>query len=299
MAALDSAIELERPPLLTSGALSAFLGVLIFSFTFPATTYALEGFGPWSTTGVRGVLAAVVAIAALAITRQRLPARKHWPALAVVSGGTVIGFPLLTSLALQTSSTAHSAVVIGLLPMATAIISTLRTGRRPSRLFWAAATVGAVAVFVFMLAQSHGVPTGADLYLIVALLICAAGYAEGGRLASEMPGWTVVAWAIVAAAPVNVIVAALAMPHERIHITVPALLGLAYVAVFSQFLGFVVWYRGMALIGVARASQFQLAQPLLTLVWSAAVLGEHFSPFVPATAVVVLACIAVTQKARD
>ncbi|XVS61738.1 DMT family transporter [Actinosynnema sp. CA-299493] len=287
-----------RTPSSRHGTLYAVLAVFTFSFSFPGTVWALDGFGPWSAAGVRGVLAAIIAVTALLATRAPLPARSDWPALAVVAGGCVIGFPLLTTLALQTSSTAHSAVVIGALPMATAVISALLTKRYPSALFWGAAGTGAAAVIGFTLAQNHGVPTVADLYLFAALVVCAAGYAEGGRLSAHMPGWRVIAWGVVLAAPVNLAVSAVALAHEPVHLTAKAVAGMAYIAAISQFGSFVLWYKGMGTIGVARASQLQLAQPLLTLVWSVLLLGEHLSPAVPLTAVVVLACIVVTQRAR-
>lgn len=276
----------------------AALGVLSFSFTFPATAWALTGFGPWSATGIRGTLATVIAVTVLLLTRAPRPRRADWSALAVVAAGVVIGFPLLTTLALQTSSTAHSAVVIGALPMATATISALRTGRHPSKAFWGAAAAGAAAVITFAVVQNHGHPTIADLYLLCALLAAAAGYAEGGRLAARMPGWQVIGWAVVLAAPVSIAVAAIALPQEPVHLTAKAAAGMAYIAGVSQFGGFVVWYRGMGLIGVARASQLQLAQPLLTLVWSVLLLGEQLSVGVPLTAGAVLGCIVVTQRAR-
>lgn len=278
------------------GTLLAAAGVVCFSLTFPATTWALEGFGPWTTTGLRCVLAALLAGGCLLKARVPVPARCHWPSLLVVVGGCVLGFPLLTTLALQISSTAHSAVVAGILPLATAAFSSARTGKRHSRLFWAAAIAGAGVVIAFTVEQSHGRPTLGDVYLLAAVIVCAAGYAEGGRLASYMPGWQVIAWAVVAALPVTVLITVVALPAEPIHITAKALTGLAYIAFVSQFGGFVVWYRGMAAIGVARASQLQLAQPLLTLAWSALLLGENLSFAAPLTAVAVLACIAVTQR---
>ncbi|MEU1006886.1 DMT family transporter [Streptomyces sp. NPDC005890] len=294
-----SAITLSRvSPPFSNGTVLAALGVASFSFSFPGTVWALDGFGPWSATGVRGVLAAVLALLALLWTREPLPARADWPALAVVAGGCGIGFPLLTTLALQTSSTAHSAVVIGVLPMATATISALRTGRRPSAAFWAAAATGALAVIAFTLSQNQGRLTVADLYLFGALVVCAAGYAEGGRLSAHMKGWRVIAWGVVLASPVNLAVSAWALPHEQVQLTAKALLGMAYIAGMSQFGAFVLWYQGMGEIGVPRASQLQLAQPLLTLVWAVLLLGEHLSPAAPVTAGVVLACIAVTQRAR-
>ncbi|MEU2063555.1 DMT family transporter [Streptomyces sp. NPDC013455] len=278
------------------GTVQAALGVVAFSLTFPSTAWGLESFGPWSLVAVRAVLAAVVAGGCLLALGVRLPARRHLAGLAVVAAGVVLGFPMLTTLALQTSTTAHAAVVVGLLPLTTAVFSALRTGHRPSRRFWLAAVAGAAAVLAFTVGQSGGALTAADGYLFAALLVCAAGYTEGGRLARIMPGWQVIGWALVLCLPIGVPAAALALAYEPVHLTGHGIAGLLWVALGSQFLGLVVWYRGMAAIGIPRASQLQLAQPLLTLVWSALLLGEHFTAAAPLTAVAVLVCIAVTQR---
>ncbi|GGV47277.1 membrane protein [Streptomyces longisporoflavus] len=276
----------------------AALGVTAFSLTFPATAWGLEGIGPWSFVALRGVLSAIVAGGALLALRVPLPARRHWGGLAVVGAGVVVGFPLLTTLALQTSTTAHAAVVVGLLPLTTAVFSALRTGARPSRTFWAAALAGAAAVIAFTVQQSGGALSTADLYLFASLLICAAGYTEGGRLAREMPGWQVIGWALILCLPLALAGAVIALQYEPFRLTGHSSAGLLYAALGSQFLGLVVWYRGMAAIGVPKASQLQLAQPLLTLVWSVFLLGEHLTPAAPLTAAAVLVCIAVTQRAR-
>jgi drug/metabolite transporter (DMT)-like permease len=280
------------------GTLQAALGVVAFSLTFPATAWGLEGFGPWSLVAVRSVLAAVIAGTALLTLRVPLPARRHWPGLAVVGAGVVLGFPLLTTLALETSTTAHAAVVVGLLPLTTALFSALRIGSRPSRTFWIAALAGAAAVLAFTVQQSGGALTTADLYLFAALLVCAAGYTEGGRLARVMPGWQVIGWALVLCLPLTVPVASVALAHEPVQLTAHSVTGLLWVAAGSQFVGLVVWYRGMAAIGIPKASQLQLAQPLLTLVWSVLLLGEHLTVAAPLTAAAVLVCIAVTQRSR-
>ncbi|MFV2118242.1 DMT family transporter [Streptomyces sp. Act-28] len=298
MTAKDSATA-SSAVALRSGTLLAALGVVSFSFSFPATVWALDGFGPWTATGVRGVLAGLLAAFCLFVARVPVPERRHWPGLLTVAGGCVIGFPLLTTLALRTSTTAHSAVVIGMLPLATAAASAALTGRSPSRAFWTAAGVGALAVAVFTLRQNHGPPTLGDTYLFGALLVCAAGYAQGGRLARHLPGWQVIAWGVVAALPVSALTAALSLAREPVHPTAKAVIGMVYLAAVSQFGGFVVWYRGMAAIGVPRASQIQLAQPLVTLVWSVLLMGERLPPLAPVTAVVVLGCIAITQRTRD
>ncbi|MGW7006256.1 DMT family transporter [Streptomyces sp. NPDC054933] len=297
MTAQDSAI---RPNVIAvgTGTVLAGLAVLSFSFSFPATVWALQGFGPWTATGLRGVLAAAVAAFCLAAGRVPIPARPHWPGLLAVAAGCVVGFPLLTTLALRTSSTAHSAVVIGILPLVTAAVSALRTGARPTRTFWCAALAGAAAVFGFTLQQSHDGLSLADLYLFGALAVCAVGYAEGGRLAREMPGWQVIAWGVLASLPVTALTVGLALATEPVRLTAHAVTGLAYLGLVSQFGGFVLWYRGMAAIGVPKASQLQLAQPLLTLVWAVLVLAEKPSPAAPVTALAVLLCIAVTQRTR-
>ncbi|MEU0208956.1 DMT family transporter [Streptomyces canus] len=285
-------------PAKSFGTLQAALGVAAFSLTFPATAWGLEGFGPWSLVAVRSVLAALIAAGCLAALRVPMPSRRDRPGLAVVAVGVVVGFPLLTTLALRTSTTAHAAVVVGLLPLTTALLSALRMGTRPSRTFWTAALAGAAAVVAFTVQQSGGALTTADLYLFAALLVCAAGYTEGGRLARVMPGWQVIAWALVLCLPIGVPAAALALSYEPVHLTAHSVAGLLWVAAGSQFLGLVVWYRGMAAIGIPKASQLQLAQPLLTLVWSVLLLGEHLTVAAPLTAAAVLVCIAVTQRAR-
>jgi drug/metabolite transporter (DMT)-like permease len=276
----------------------AALGVTCFSLTFPATAWALEGFGPWSATSLRTVIAGLVACVLVAALRVPVPARRHWPWLAVSASGVVIGFPLLTTLALRTSSTAHAAVVVGLLPLTTALYSSLRTGSRPSPLFWGAALAGAAAVVAFALHESGGTPAVGDLYLGAALLVCAAGYAEGGRLARELTGLQVIGWALVGCLPLAVPAALAALLAEPAHPTAQSVAGLVWVATGSQLLGLLLWYRGMGLAGVARASQTQLVQPLLTLGWSVLLLGERLPPAAPATALAVLVCLVAVQRAR-
>ncbi|WP_217550414.1 DMT family transporter [Streptomyces sp. GbtcB6] len=281
------------------GTLQAALGVVAFSLTFPATAWGLEGFGPWALVAVRCVLAAAMAGGCLLFLRVRLPERRHWAGLAVVAAGVVLGFPMLTTLALETSTTSHAAVVVGLLPLTTALFSALRMGIRPSRTFWAAALAGAAAVLAFTVAQSGGALTTADGYLFAALVVCAAGYTEGGRLARIMPGWQVIGWALVFCLPLTVPAAVVALSYEPVVWNAHGVAGVLWVAAGSQFLGLVVWYRGMAAVGIPKASQLQLAQPLLTLVWSVLLLGEHLSAAAPLTAAAVLVCIAVTQRSRS
>ncbi|WP_405710895.1 DMT family transporter [Streptomyces sp. NBC_00046] len=282
------------------GLVLAGLGVFTFSLTFPATAWGLESFGPWSLVALRTLLGAVIAGGALLLGRVAMPDRRHRAGLVVVAAGGVVGFPLLTTLALETSTTSHAAVVVGLLPLTTAVFSSLRTGARPPRAFWIAALAGAAVVIVFTVQQSGGALSGGDLCVFGALLICAAGYTEGGRLARVMPGWQVAAWSLVLCLPLAVVGVAVALPAEPVRLTAHGVIGLVWVAAGSAFLGLYVWYRGMAEIGVPRASQLQLGQPLLTLLWSFLLLGETVPAAAPVAAVAVLVCIAATQRAgRD
>ncbi|MEV4948650.1 DMT family transporter [Streptomyces sp. NPDC053755] len=281
------------------GTLLAALGVIAFSLTFPSTVWGLESFGPWSLVALRSTLAALIAGYFLLARRVPLPERRHWAGLAVVAGGVVVGFPLLTSLALQSSTTSHAAVVVGLLPLTTAVFAAVRTGRRPSRTFWAAALAGAAVVIAFTLQQSGGALSAGDLYLFGALLVCAAGYTEGGRLARVMPGWQVIGWALLLCLPLMAVGSVVALRLEPVRLTAHGVIGLVWVAAGSTFFGLYVWYRGMAAIGIPKASQLQLAQPLLTLVWSVSLLGERLAPAAPVAAGAVLVCIAVTQRTRE
>ncbi len=280
---------------MNGGTLLALLAVGMFSLTFPATVWALDGLGPWSVVACRASLAALIAIGFLLAGRVPLPDRRHWSGLFAVAAGCIVGFPLLTTLALESSTTSHAAVVVGLLPVTTAVYATVRTGTRHSRAFWTAAVAGAAVVIAFAVQQSGGRPGIGDLYLFAALLVCASGYAEGGRLAREIPGSQVIAWALVLCLPPAAVGTAVALAVEPVHVTGKATAGLLWL-VFSQFVSMWLWYRAMAMTGVARAGQLQLAQPLLTLVWSVALLGEHLSPAAPLAAVAVLVCIAVTQR---
>jgi drug/metabolite transporter (DMT)-like permease len=271
---------------------------MAFSLSFPATKVALPAFGPIVTGLGRAVVAAAIAGAALLIVRAPLPSRDQWRRLAVVSAGVVIGFPLLSAVALGQVDAAHAAVLAGLMPAATAIAAVVRGGERPSRAFWVAAAVGLAAVLAFAAARGAGRLASADVLLLGAIVLVGIGYAEGGALSRTMPGWQVIAWALVVAAPLLLPLSAYAvLTDPPQHPGRAAWLGLAYVSVVSMFLGFVWWYRGLAMGGVARLGQLQLAQPVLTLGWAAVLLGEQIDPLTGLAALIVLAATGATQRA--
>lgn len=281
-----------------SGLFWAGLGVLAFSGTFPATVFALRGFDAAFVGAGRSVVGAVLAGAALVLTRARLPERRHWPGLVNVAIGCGVGFGLLSAVALREVSASHAAVVTALLPVITASVAVVRAGERPSLLFWLASVAGAAAVIVYVAHQGLGELKLGDALLLVALLVAGLGYAEGGRLAREMPGWQVVSWGLLLALPISLPVAVVAGVLHPPQPDAAALAGMAYVSVVSVFLGFFAWYRGLAAAGIARASQLQLAQPFITLGVAAWLLAERPGIDAYITAVVVIVCVAATQRAR-
>ena len=273
------------------------LGVLAFSLTLPATRAAVPSFGAVSVGIGRAVPAAALAAVALLAARVPLPDRDRLLPLAVVAAGGVVGFPVLTALALRGVGAAHGAVVVGLLPLATAAAAVLRAGERPPRAFWLTAAAGALAVLTFAAVRGAGVPRPADVLLLGAVACAAGAYAEGGALARAMPGWQVISWALVLSLPAVLPVAVLGLlAHPPSSPGPGAWVGLAYVSAVSMFLGFVAWYRGLALGGVARVGQLQLAQPVLTVGWSALLLSEEVDLATGLAAAAVLLVTAASQR---
>jgi drug/metabolite transporter (DMT)-like permease len=283
---------------LAGGVILGLLGILGFSFSFPATKLANAGLDAWLVAFGRAAVAAALAVVYLRLFPGPRPSRPQWARLAIVAAGAVIGFPVLSGLALVTAGSAHGAVVIALLPAATALAAVARAGERPGLAFWAAATAGMAVVVVFSVTQSRGGLAASDLLLLAAVAAAAFGYAEGGALARDLGGARTIAWALVLSAPLTVPVTAVLAATTGLDASASAWAGFAYVAAVSMFLGFVAWYAGLARGGVAKIGQLQLGQPILTLLWSAAVLGEHVGPGTLLAAVLVLACVVATQRAR-
>lgn len=275
---------------------SGLLGVLIFSGSLPATRVAVSGFSPLFLTSARAVIAAALGALLLAAFRQRRPAMDDLLPLAIVAFGAVVGFPLLTALALQHMSSAHSIVFIGLLPLATATFAVLRGGERPKRMFWAFSLAGSATVIGFALTFGGEASLLGDALMIAAVLVCGLAYAEGAALTRRLGGWQVISWALILALPVMAAVAVATPPAAWAHVEARAWLGLAYVSVFSMLIGFVFWYRGLALGGIAAVGQLQLLQPFFGLMLAAGLLGEQVTPAMALASVAVVACVAGARR---
>lgn len=280
----------------TAGWGSGLLGVIIFSGSLPATRVAVADLSPMFLTSARAVIAALLGAIFLFALRQAKPERRDILPLALVAIGGVVGFPLLTALALQHITAAHSIVFIGLLPLATAIFGVVRGGERPKPAFWLFSVAGAAAVAGFALYGSDGGTLSGDLLMIAAVLVCGLGYAEGATLSRRLGGWQVISWALLLSLPIMAAIALFTLPHAWSGIGVPAWIGLAYVSIFSMMVGFIFWYRGLALGGIAGVGQLQLLQPFFGFLLAAVLLGEPIAWTMIASTAIVVACVAGAKR---
>lgn len=280
----------------SSGWLNGLIGVAIFAGSLPATRVAVADFDPTFLTCARASVAAVLGLALLLLLRQPLPRLADLPSLAITAAGVVVGFPLLTALALQHVTSAHSIVFLGLLPLCTAVFAVVRGGERPRPLFWLFSALGsAVVVGYAALGGLTASPQG-DLLMLAAVVVCGLGYAEGARLSRTLGGWQVISWALVLSLPLMLSAAALLMPASFERVGTPAWIGLAYVSLFSMLIGFVFWYRGLAQGGIAAVGQLQLLQPFMGFGLAALLLHEQVNWTMLVVTVGAMACVAGARK---
>ena len=270
----------------------------IFGGTLPATRIAVSAIDPMALTALRTAIAGLGSLVLLLVLRRPLPARRLWPQLAIAMLCVSIAFPFLMALAVQTVDASHGGVVLGILPIATALVAVAITHERPRPLFWIASIAGAALVIAFALRQGGGALSAGDLLLFAAVAVSATGYAFSGRLTAEMPGWEVISWVLVMALPISLPAAALTMPADLTHIALKPWLALLYVAVFSQWIGFFAWNAGMAMGGIARVSQVQLLQPFITFALAAYFNDETITPQIVLFAAAVVATVAISTRTR-
>jgi drug/metabolite transporter (DMT)-like permease len=279
-----------------AGLINGLVGVVIFSGSLPATRVAVMQFDPVFLTVARAGIAGALALCLLLAFREKRPARRDVASLVVVALGVVVGFPLLTALALKHVTAAHSIVFVGLLPLATAIFGVIRAGERPKPAFWMFSLLGSALVAGFALSQGLQASAVGDALMLAAIVACGLGYAEGARLSRTLGGWQVISWALVLSLPVMVALAFLYMPPSFSVIGPPAWIGLAYVSLFSMLIGFVFWYRGLAQGGIAAVGQLQLLQPFFGLALAAALLDEPVTATMLGATVAVILCVAGARK---
>ena len=282
----------------TKGMWLGFIGVLMFSLTLPFTRIAVAELSPYFVTFGRSLLGGICALLLFFITRPKLPTQAQLMRLVVIALGVVYGFPLFVSLAMQTLPSAHGGIVLGVLPLATAVVGAIRFKERPSLAFWATAILGSVLVITYAALNGSGGVAPEDGLLFVAIASAAVGYSEGGKLSEEMGAVEVISWALVLTLPINLFLTCQFLDFDVHAVSTPAIMSFIYVGLVSMYIGFFFWYRGLALGGVARVGQVQLLQPFLTLVGAYFLLGEPITAMNVGFAVSVLAVVVLGKKTR-
>jgi len=280
----------------TQGWLNGFVGVLLFSGSLPATRIAVLELDPIFLTVARASIAGLLALIALLAFKERRPTKKQLLPLGIVALGVVVGFPLLSALALQYVTSAHSIVFLGMLPLATAIFGIVRGGERPRPIFWLFSITGSLLVIGYAVVQGLTASPVGDILMLSAIVLCGLGYAEGAKLTKILGGWQVISWALLLSLPVMLPLAFISLPASFADVSLAAWGSLAYVSLFSMFIGFIFWYRGLAQGGIATVGQLQLLQPFFGLALAASLLHERVSPGMLAVTVGVILCVAGASK---
>jgi drug/metabolite transporter (DMT)-like permease len=272
------------------------IGVAIFSLTLPFTRIAVAELNPAFIAFGRAVVAGLCSLALLAWMKAPRPNAQQVRGLVITALGVVVGFPLFSSIAMRYVPASHGAVVVGLLPLATALFGALRFGERPSAGFWLAALAGSGIVIAFALRAGGGSFHLADFALFAAVVTAAMGYAEGGRLSQTMGGQQVIAWALVISLPVMLPVSLWLAWQYGVTASPASWVAFGYVSLFSMLIGFFFWYKGLALGGIARVGQVQLLQPVMTLLGAAVIAGEALDASNMLFALAVIAVVAVGRR---
>jgi drug/metabolite transporter (DMT)-like permease len=291
----------DAPADATKGYALGLLGVVIFALTLPMTRLAVGDASapqlpPAFVTAGRAALAGLLSIAYLLGVRAHVPQRKHWPALALCALGTVVGFPLFLALALRDVDAMHAAVVTGVLPLGTAVAAALALRQRASTAFWVCAVAGCMLVIAFAALQGHGRLSAADTLLLLAVASASIGYVAGARVSAVLPAEQVICWVLVGSLPLTLPAMLLSWPADAAAVSSSAWIGFGYVTLFSMWLGFFAWYRGLVLGGVMRVSQVQLLQPFLALLAAVPLLGERLQATTLLFALAVAAVVAVGRR---
>ena len=280
----------------TKGMLIGAVGVLIFSLTLPFTRIAVLELNPLFVAFGRALLAGLCALGWLYFSKAQRPTKTQLYKLLVIAIGIVYGFPIFTSIAMTTLPSAHGGIVLGVLPLVTAVFGALRFKERPSISYWIAALSGSLLVLGYAYVDGlTGLRLG-DLWLLVAIIFAAMGYAEGGKLSSELGAINVISWALALTIPINLVATYLHFDTPLDTVSNEALGSFLYVALFSMYIGFFFWYRGLAVGGVARVGQVQLLQPFATLIGAYFLLGEPLTLINAVFAVAVFLVVIVGRK---
>jgi len=270
----------------------------MFSLTLPFTRIAVAELSPYFVTFGRSSLGGICALLLFAFTKPKLPTKNQLIRLSVMALGVVYGFPLFVSLAMKTLPSAHGGIVLGVLPLATAVVGALRFNERPSLAFWITAVMGSLLVITYASLNGSGGLSSEDWLLFVAIASASIGYSEGGKLSEEMSSVEVISWALVLTLPINIFLTYQYIDFEISTVSTSAIISFVYVGLISMYIAFFFWYRGIALGGVARVGQVQLLQPFLTLVGAYFLLDEQITAMNIGFALCVLAVVVLGKRTR-
>ncbi len=276
------------------------LAIIAFGFTLPVTRLAIQELDIIFVGLGRAIVAAIFATIVILIYSPRLPPKSIWIRLIITSLGVVIGFPLFATIAMKYANASHGGVILAILPLATAIASVPFANERPSLGFWICGILGSGIVIIFALSENNSSENQTigfgDLFLFLAVISAAIGYAQGGALSKTLGGWQVICWALIIGAPLLIPVILIFSENVNYSASMQAWGSFVYLALISQFLGFFAWNKALASGGIAKIGQLQLLQPFVTLLASAYLIGELISYKQILFAMIVVCIVAIGRN---
>ena len=279
------------------GMLLGFLGVVCFGMTLPVTSFVISYLDPIFIGLGRAVIASFLAAIFLILNKTKFPSKFQLYQLFLVSVGLVVGFPVMVALAMQTVPASHGGVVLGVMPLTTAFIGTVVSNEKPSLFFWIFGILGSIIVVIFSLLQETDSFLKGDFYLLGAILFGGIGYAMGGKLSKEIGGWQVICWALIISLPFIIVPVYISAPNKPFFdLPVSVIISFLYLGLVSQFFGFFLWNKGLALGGIARVSQTMLFQPFVTLFASSIIISEYISNETIMFALLVFITVGIGKK---
>ena len=282
----------------TKGMLIGFVGISIFSLTLPFTQMAVNEMSPFFVAFARASIAGICALILLIFTKSKFPNKIQIRRLIIIVIGVIYGFPIFTSIAMKTLPSSHSGIVLGILPLAMSLFAAIKYKEKPSSSFWMISIFGTFIVISYTFIDNNGSLMIEDLWLLFAILFAAIGYSEGGTLAKEMGSIGVISWALVISLPINLFASYLFYETHYSSISFQAIISLTYVGLFSMFIGFFFWYKGIAIGGISRVGQVQLIQPFLTIVGAYFLTNEKITTLNILFAFMVLIVIIIGRKTK-
>ncbi len=276
--------------------LIGLVAVVIFALTLPMSKLAVGSIDapqltPWFASLGRAAGAGLLSIGYLLYTRARRPSGHEWGSLAAMALGNGLGFPLLQNWGLLYVSSSHAAVFNGALPLMTAAIATWVFSQKAPIKFWMYSLLAAACVIAFALLRAYqkdGVVQFhmADALIFAAVVVCGYGYAYGARLARTLPAAQGLCWMLVCLLPITLPMSAWLWPTHSV--STVAWWAFGYLAVFSMWLGMMLWYYALHEGGAVKISQIQIVQPFMTVLFAVPILGESLELWTVLFALVVM-----------